>query len=495
MRTMPSADFNFESAMETLASLDIRSACPLRARVRAGAVARDPVLDIHDENSFSAVTGTRLGAFVNLDARISVGEEFLGRMVWLTLPQIGCAGALLKDVFRRLNAGEAPADNSTRAINSLQMFDLANRMLVNGETLSSLQIIRSELHPNSQIWGTSKSTPGAKESLSICGLLTAFANTSQGRTRLRQLILQPVIDIDLIHERQKMIALLLRPDNADALANICTSLGKLSDLAKVLCLLQKGVESAGGRGAVDRGAWWLLAKFALHVLHLREAVLQLAPANAARLQVTTIERIPVGVMKRVGELINNTIDFEEAKTGSRIAVKWGLNETLDRLKREYIGLPELLSKVSAAISREVPRWAAKHIDGCTFWPQLGFLTTVPIDPASGQSMYDGQGLDEDPWQKQFTANGMVYYKNRHMLELDACKGDMYGRILGMSPPCLWNDQRLTLSGRRPGRHHSRSFSSSLGARPCPKFGIRCCWRTRRHRCAGLGGEKAWMEPA
>jgi hypothetical protein len=74
MRTTPSADFSFESAMDTLANLSIRSAAPLRARVRAGAIARDPVLDIHGENSFSAVTGTRLGAFINLDAQLSVGE-------------------------------------------------------------------------------------------------------------------------------------------------------------------------------------------------------------------------------------------------------------------------------------------------------------------------------------------------------------------------------------------------------------------------------------
>lgn len=75
MRTTPSADFNFESAMDTLANLSIRSASPLRARVRAGAIARDPILDIHGENSFSAVTGTRLGAFINIDARLSVGQD------------------------------------------------------------------------------------------------------------------------------------------------------------------------------------------------------------------------------------------------------------------------------------------------------------------------------------------------------------------------------------------------------------------------------------
>jgi DNA mismatch repair protein MSH5 len=344
--------------------------------------------------------------------------------------QIGCAGALLKDVFRRASASSVVADTNSRAIGSLQMFSLANRMLVNGDTLSSLQILSSELHPNSQIWGTSKSTSGAKESLSICGLLHAFASTPQGKTRLRQLILQPATDISLINERQYMIAMLLRPDNADVLKNICASLSKLSDLGKVLLLLQKGVESAGGRGAVDRGAWWMLVKFALNALHLRDAVSQLTPSNTSRLQVMTVERITVGIMKRVGEMINNTIDFEEAKTGSRIAVKWGLDDNLDNLKREYIGLPELLSEVSSAISREVPEWAARYIDGCTFWPKLGFLITVPIDPISGESRYEGQGLAEGPWQQQFVANGMVYYKNQHMTELDECKGDMYGRILG-----------------------------------------------------------------
>lgn len=303
-------------------------------------------------------------------------------------------------------------------------------MLINGDTLASLQILRSEPHPSQQTKGCGKSAAGSKESLSICGILHALAGTPQGRKRLRQMLLSPVTDLNIITKRQQFIAVLLQPENADGLKTIGTCLRRISDLRKSLDLLQKGVESAAGHGAVDRGAWWTLTRFALNSLQIKETISQLRYTHPVDLLGEVFDRISTGVMKHVGELIGSTIDFEEAKTGSRIAVKWGLNDELDNLKREYIALPELLSQVSSAIAREVPEWAAKYIDGCTFWPQLGFLTTVPMDPISGESLYDGHGLEEGRWQQQFAANDMVYYKNSRMNELDACKGDMYGRILG-----------------------------------------------------------------
>ena len=231
------------------------------------------------------------------------------------------------------------------------MFSIPDSMLINSDTLASLQIVQSESHPNHQTGGTGKSSAGIKESLSICGLLNPLAGTPQGRRRLRQMLLLPLTDLELIRERHHMIAVLLRPENAEALKAIRISLRKLPDLKKTLGLLQKGVETAGGRGSVDRGAWWTLTKFALNSLNLRDSLSQLQPPNTSKIQAETMNSISVNIMKQVGELVSSTIDFEEAKTGSRIAVKWGLNDELDNLKREYIGLPDLLSQISSAISQ------------------------------------------------------------------------------------------------------------------------------------------------
>jgi DNA mismatch repair protein MSH5 len=100
------------------------------------------------------------------------------------------------------------------------------------------------------------------------------------------------------------------------------------------------------------------------------------------------------------------------------------------MKRTYDGLGDFLSEIATQLSSEVPEWARKYIENCTFFPQLGFLTVVPLDPQTGKGKYEGEGMDIDVWEKRFCSDGMGYYKNKRMRETDEYFGDMYGMICG-----------------------------------------------------------------
>ena len=110
----------------------------------------------------------------------------------------------------------------------------------------------------------------------------------------------------------------------------------------------------------------------------------------------------------------------------------GVDRELDNLKRTYDGLGGFLSEIATQLSNELPEWAKKYIENCIFFPQLGFLTVVPLDPQTGKGMYEGEGMDDDVWEKRFYSEEMVYYKNKRMKETDAYFGDMYGMICGTS---------------------------------------------------------------
>ncbi|KAK2026994.1 muts domain V, partial [Colletotrichum zoysiae] len=362
----------------------------------------------------------RLGSFIDLDSIIS----------------IGCAGAVLCETVR-LQKSEQGAGSPGRAfITSLRMFALADFMFVNADTLSSLQVFQSELHPNNLMSGTGTAAAGLKESLSLYGIFHPLAGTPQGRAELRQLFLRPLVNIDIIRGRHNAISVLLQPGNETALENISQTLKKMTDIKKTLVRLQRGAESPASSASVERGVWWTLARFSLFVLRLRDAVLELRDWHGVATFRQIIAAIPVATIKSIGELVGSTVDFEETKASSRIAVKWNVNPRLDKLKQTYHGLDSFLSEVSTSLTRELPEWARKYVTGCVFWPQLGFLTVVPLLPDTGESGYEGQGLYDDHWEQRFVANGNVYYKNKSMLELDARIGDTYSRIVDLEVDIL-----------------------------------------------------------
>ena len=116
-------------------------------------------------------------------------------------------------------------------------------MFIDRDTLASLRILQPEMHPNSPAWVSKSNSSYSKESLSVYGLFHFLAGTPQGRSHLRQLFLRPSIDLDVIMERQRTIALLLHPSNTENLKAISSILRKISNARTTLSQLSRGVNS------------------------------------------------------------------------------------------------------------------------------------------------------------------------------------------------------------------------------------------------------------
>lgn len=119
-----------------------------------------------------------------------------------------------------------------------------------------------------------------------------------------------------------------------------------------------------------------------------------------------------------------------SKEQHRPAVLQGVDAELDDCKRAYDGLGNLLRVVSQRVLEDLPQWAHKYIQNCIFYPQLGFLTVVSLDSATGKAHYQGEGLENDLWERYFLSNDVGYFKNRQMRDLDSHYGDIYGEICG-----------------------------------------------------------------
>jgi DNA mismatch repair protein MSH5 len=132
-------------------------------------------------------------------------------------------------------------------------------------------------------------------------------------------------------------------------------------------------------------------------------------------------------------MITQTVDFQRSAEQHRTAVLQGVDLELDTIKRTYDGMDSLLTDVATQLSNDLPEWASQYIESCIFFPQLGFLTVVPLDLETGRGRYEGEGLLDDVWERMFASNNMGYYKNRRMKEMDDYFGDMYGMICGKLP--------------------------------------------------------------
>jgi DNA mismatch repair protein MSH5 len=68
-----------------------------------------------------------------------------------------------------------------------------------------------------------------------------------------------------------------------------------------------------------------------------------------------------------------------------------------------------------------------------YFPQLGYHITVPIDPVTRQPLYEGDPNDPaggGQWERMFTTENQIYFKDARMRAMDERLGDMWNLICG-----------------------------------------------------------------
>ena len=130
----------------------------------------------------------------------------------------------------------------------------------------------------------------------------------------------------------------------------------------------------------------------------------------------------------------------------RTVVNVGVDDELDEMKRQYDGIEDLLNKTSQAVATSIPIQYSLDLN-VIFFPQIGFLISMPFDPISGRAEYEGGEGEEEQWERIFSTAARVYYKDYRMRQLDETIGDKYAMICGRSRSCLVYS-RMTFSRQR-----------------------------------------------
>lgn len=256
----PTADFKYEQALQKLSAISTLEATPGVKFLVPGEDERYDEQNYADEMGLTDTRGRTLhiSGCINLESRVS----------------IGCAGAVITYLqrMRQLEYLQGdPAAEQAYLILRMETFSLKDTMLMNLDTLSALQILQPESHPNTAKQGPG--TSGAKESLSIYGLFYHFARTPQGKERLRNMFLHPSTNMDVIQGRHDSVSVFARAENQDSLQKLSKSLTKVKNIGHIMIKLHKGIEGGNSNnGSIKSGVWSSLLDFCFHVIDITETL-------------------------------------------------------------------------------------------------------------------------------------------------------------------------------------------------------------------------------
>ncbi|KAL2370504.1 hypothetical protein RJZ57_005077 [Blastomyces gilchristii] len=409
----PVQEFNFEGAKLKLASLPLSTS---RSETRFLVPGDTFSLKQNGDENDLGFTDHQ-GRLLNLSGSIDMDNRI----------SIGCVGAIITYLQRKRAAECLTRDSSGSElfnIKSLEMRSLRDTMFVNTDTLTSLQVIQSESHPNAFNQGPGKTSPGAKESLSIYGLFHHFARTPHGKTRLRQRFLRPSTDAAHIKEGHDFISTYLRPDNGECIEKLTKSLKGIKNLRPVMVHVQKGISSGNAKfKAFKSGVWATLLEFAFHAIDVHDTIRTVMGAENLDIHLRALEKLDVAILHQVGRIIHETVDLQSSIDEHRTVVKPRVDRELDDLKETYNGLDSLLNQVAINIAGTIPSRLSNDVN-VIYFPQLGFNIAMPLDER-GRAVYDG---GEQPWDQVFTTENRVYFKDFRMREMDEKFGDIYGLI-------------------------------------------------------------------
>ncbi|GAA5961736.1 hypothetical protein JCM3765_000494 [Sporobolomyces pararoseus] len=320
---------------------------------------------------------------------------------------LGCAGAVVTSITR-IRASEGDLEANYFSISGLELMKLDKVMQINSEALTALQIFDTEAH-------ASMHATRGKEGLSIFNIVN-LTRSPLGSSLMRQWLVRPSLELDVIEERHETVATLLRPENAAAADAIRVHLKSIKNAHKALLLL------LSGRGKLRE--WTTVYAVLCYSILAHDAALTLSRSRRVRIFDRLQDALDSRAFREIGQTMNQVIDWETStEQKGKVCVRPGIDSNLDELRRQLEGLPSLLSSIARDFVKDLPPTFLEEIS-FVYFPQIGFLIRVqPHVPP--EVLEDNLGLGFD---FQFESKDYGYYKDEQCRDLDLHIGDLQSLV-------------------------------------------------------------------
>jgi len=301
---------------------------------------------------------------------------------------------------------------------------------VDPRTMQALQIFAMESHPSLMGIGAQQ-----REGESLFALFSEKCATLQGTRLLKQWLLHPELSPDTLSSRHASVDLFMRLD-PEMLKSLRKELGQVKDMGKLLLKLTEG-QSTGAQ-SVDELR--VLAQSLHGVLRLRDRLSQLVSGDIGKHRF--LQNIMESVDLRLVEsynMISSVLDFEQYNNeDARMAVRFGLSDALDTMKRTYFSLPESLTQIIEQELSRIPVHLARKNGASVFaiqyLPQHGYLVKTKARlPADLQEVLPDYDL---AFQDDSQTHPVFYYQCQATHRLNEEVGDLVFRIRDLEAAIL-----------------------------------------------------------
>lgn len=313
-------------------------------------------------------------------------------------------------------SGSSSRSNMISHIESLQLKD---RLFMDRDTLYSLNIFPESHRPNNE-----KVLRGG--SLSVFELFQQYLS-EMGRRLLRQWMFNPLSEYRLIKERHDIITILNDKTNSVIFENLRSTMKGFPDIFKIMDQFRTGKSTYN--------TWHSLTVF------LKKGIESYHLISTFRFDSETDnlfsklgDRVNPLALQGLIDQVENIIDIETSKETKLVLINDGIDENLDKYKKLYNNLENILSDVARNAERvlvqliERQRGVSAQIEikdyvNAVYIPQLGYLVTLDV-------LIEEVLPDVNPagWEEIFRTTTNIYFKNDSVLNLDEQVGDVFGII-------------------------------------------------------------------
>ncbi|KAG5894164.1 hypothetical protein JTB14_001860 [Gonioctena quinquepunctata] len=283
-------------------------------------------------------------------------------------------------------------------------------VLIDNPTFAALQIFLKRGHDASFKRGLPSSS---REGLSIYKLFSVNCKSRGGLMSLKNLLLNPINDIEVLNKRLDFVSLVLEPRNRDYIESLRDNMKQIgSDINVILTRIWNS--------RANTRDWNVLYKTIYHTVFINELSSPYREKSAILMDLyNSVSSDLIGLEHS----IENGIDFNASQKRGRPTVRFGLDEILDAKKLRQQDITKDITAAARFSADNLPDF----LDECVviFLPEMGHLIGI----REWEPGCNPEELQHLGFQFMFTIGGTIHYKNPMCVELDQRLGDINAEII------------------------------------------------------------------
>nr|XP_023023464.1 mutS protein homolog 5-like isoform X1 [Leptinotarsa decemlineata] len=285
-----------------------------------------------------------------------------------------------------------------------------DHVLIDNATFRALHIFSKRSHDASFKRGVPSSN---REGLSIYKLFSMNCKSKGGLMCLRNMLLSPTNNIEVINKRLDFISFVLEPGNKEFVESLQDNMKQIgSDINVILTRI--------GHSRGTTRDWHVLYKTIHHTIHINELS---SPYRVNSALLVDLYNSVSSDLIGIEQSIENGIDFNASQRRGRPIIKFGLDAALDAKKLRQQDIAKDITAAARFAANNLPEF----LEECAviYLPEMGHLIGIhEWEPGCNP-----EELQDLGFQFMFTIGGVIHYKNPMCVELDKRLGDINSEII------------------------------------------------------------------